>query len=216
MIALSTYDLSTVRRTCRRLKEAADDYIRIYYPAIGSFKLQNESYETFRHMDASSIRWVGEIHLYMSSDWNSAHFENIKQVLNNVRALNVVSCDNDSELHSILKYCLNLRILCIHSSAKEAVALKTEWLHQQYPSLEYVQLFPLLTDKSEDVISKFETFFKMNPNIRIFLTSVAFVEQYGRRLADSGIKFERLIIWHCKCAINTPHFPYYIFERTSR
>lgn len=198
---LSVNDLLSVRRTCKRFKKLVNHYIKINCPELMKAKLDDNNIEVFRGMDAGTIELINRLTVSVGSDFDADQFSLIKDILAKLQKIFINKWKTNPDFYNIfLKYCTNVKILYIHRrNYNPEVITSNEWLHHQYPSLEYISLRVVLNNE----IDELETFFHLNPNIQWLSIQMEYLDQIGMRFVAAGITFDQLYFFE----------PYMVEER---
>lgn len=187
---LSVNDLLAIRCTCKRFKKLVNYYIKMNCPNLMRAKLDDNNIEMFRQMDASTIELINQLTVSVGSDLDGNQFALIKDFLAKPRKIFIDKWQTNPDFYNIfLKYCTNVKILNINRrDFNPEVITSNEWLHHQYPSLEYISLKVVLKNE----IDELETFFQLNPNIHGLSMHMDYLYQIGMRFVAAGITFDRI------------------------
>lgn len=123
--------------------------------------------------------------------------DKIKPVLHNAEVIELRNWEHETEFHEkFLKFCPNLKCLCVLDVlGNTLMGTGNQWLHRKYPTLERLVIIDDFSFEGEEKqIVELKTFFKLNPNIQTFSTTLQFLWVNRLWLKDSEIKFDRLDI----------------------
>lgn len=205
---LSLNELLVFRQTCKRMKQVVDYYIKLNYPHLLRLNIYNRRrWLDFHNERLNYFEWIK--HLSIDTDgliinltlWE---IESIAYVLNRLEGLKLHGVRINDDLYEvILKHCPHLKYLNVtaHNFSDLINDTKNEWLSRQYPMLEHFEMhignaYTRMDPFIEYItIAKLVTFFKQNPQIRIFSIDSDFLEKIHRSLLEFNIQFDRLDIY---------------------
>lgn len=190
---LALIDLLVLRRTCKRMKQVVDYYIKLNYPKALHLKLHRSRFDELHPFVPNVFKWTKHLNIW-PGDLTSQQIEDITYIFNQIESLQMDCVEMEGDLYkNILKHCTHLRYLAIRTSKNYRILGNgNEWLHRKYPKLEHfdLQVPNVKTTKFIDL----KAFFGLNPNIRIFSTDSDFLAVWYRSLFESNISFDRIDI----------------------
>lgn len=190
---LKLVDLLVLRRTCKRMKQVVDYYIKLNYPKALHLKLHQSRFDELHPFVPNVFKWTKHLNIW-PGDLTSQQIEDITYIFNQIESLQMDCVEMEGDFYkNILKHCVNLTYLAIRTSKNfRMLGNGNEWLHRKYPKLDHfdLQVPKVKTTKFMDL----KAFFELNPNIRILSTDSDFLAVWYRSLFGSNISFDRLDI----------------------
>lgn len=196
---LSLTELLNFRRTCKRMNQVVNYYIKLNYPKVLRLSIYNDRllskccYTRLNYFD-----WIK--HLYIATyRLTYTQIKSIRYILNQIETLKLSWSEINGDLYeALLQYCPRLKYLGIGTCTLPDAIIGTgnKWLLRQYPTLEHFELENEWIYNTEE---SFETedlliFFKNNPNIRIFSTDSGLFLKICKQMTETTINFDRLDI----------------------
>lgn len=143
---LSLVDLFALRRTCERLQQVIDYFIRTNYPAVkmgrGKIKLREHEFDAFRNYDSTSVEKIKELTIY-ANDLTKNEIDIFAGILPQIEKIHIkIFNEFVGEFYDlILKSCSNLKCLSISNTVwNRVIGEDNRWLTRQYPSIEHIVL----------------------------------------------------------------------------
>lgn len=202
---LSLTELLTFRRTCKRMKQVVNYYIKLNYPKSLRLSIYNDRLlSKCCYARLNYFEWIK--HLYISTyRLTNPQIASIKYILNELETLKLSWAEIYGDFYEVLlKYCPRLKYLGVGTCTlpKAVIGTGNQWLLRQYPSLEHFEIENESLYTTEETIECEEllVFFQQNPNIRIFSLDSELFLKICNQMLDSNIKFDRLDI-HIKDAL---------------
>ncbi|XP_055303244.1 uncharacterized protein LOC129568928 [Sitodiplosis mosellana] len=215
-------DLVALSKTCKRMQRIVGYYIKTTYAAIkfnctsdgiergyqgfkltglSSFlkKLTFHNLEYVPIMEADQFKSLTEI-LLPTDVLTDAGISRIKGILGQLETVKLcfpLSLDDNKDIYGdFLKYCTNVKELCIQGSSNSClVGADNSWLLREYPTLEH---FELTMDKDETgPIDELSTFFERNTHIKRFATNVEMILANSDTFKTIPAKWDVLIVRFC-------------------
>lgn len=189
---LSLSDLLKFRRTCKRMKAVVDYYIKLNYPRILSSRMISFKFD---RLQLDCFQWIKCLQLnnrLLDTTANS-----IKHVLNQLESLELTDVKMQGDAYeTFLKFCPNLKHLCVATRKYPIIGTGNDWLLHQYPKLEYFHIKVYRPHELEQPLRCPELlqFFQQNPNVRTFGACDSFLLMNRDVLLGSHIKLDRLDI----------------------
>lgn len=198
-------DLLAFRRTCIRMKQAVDYYIKLNYTRLLSLEYTHWiSLDAFTESRRNFLDYIKELHIFMY-DLKCTDTANIKYLLNRLElvTLKCVGIDGDF-FENFLQFCSNLKYLKISTTLGNGpiIGNGNEWMLREYKKLEHFELIAddISSDTENDVQQKkfhcpeLMTFYTQNPNIRIFSTNSSLLSAIQPSLLKWNRKLDRLVV----------------------
>lgn len=202
---LSLTELLTFRRTCKRMKQVVNYYIKLNYPKSLRLSIYNDRLlSKCCYARLNYFEWIK--HLYISTyRLTNPQIESIKYILNELETLKLSWAEIYGDFYEVLlKYCPRLKYLGVGTCTlpKALIGTGNQWLLRHYPSLEHFEIENESLHTTEQTIEcdNLLVFFQQNPNIRIFSLDSELFLKLCSQMMDSNIKFDRLDI-HIKDAL---------------
>ena len=191
---LSLADLRSLRQTCRRLKQVVNYFIKSNYPAvkIGFGRIVIDSFHHFQSLDPIKSKMIRQA-MIDTFDNNDQKSDSFKEILPQLERLQIRIFNFSDDLHElILKWCSNLKYLWIYETVDELCS--GQWLCHQYPTIEHftVDDNDLLMFGSNGQFPALKIFLELNPNIRIFSTTMQLLRLNRNYFLGSNINIDRL------------------------
>lgn len=215
---LALRDLLVLRETSKRFKQIADFYLKEYYPAVklgvGKWRICDNNFDQFHHFDSISKKLIKQIS-FGTKILTDEQIDDFKNVLNQVETIEISSRQIQGEFHeNFLQFCWNLKHLCIWNvDGNRLIGSGNEWLFRHYPKLEHLEL-----DDSDiggaiygQEVIELKTFFELNPNIRMFNTSVHFLWMNRNWLKGAEITLDLLNLYGDCDAMDEHMDEFYVF-----
>lgn len=159
------------------------NYISHYY----------DDFEPLRYIRRHSNEFESIEHIYLVClTINAAKMKYLHAILPRIKVIQIRQCTLDGNFDEVLlKCCNNLKRLYIQDDLGDIIdETGNPWLLQHYPTLEHLQL----TTRYPFRIHELSGFFRRNPNMRTFSTSVRCLWENRHELLECGTKFEQLEI----------------------
>lgn len=197
---LSLKDLLVLRQLCKRFKRLADYYIKLFYPAfkLGHGRVNIGSYSNidyYRCLDPNLAKLIKNISFWVDR-LSEEHIQDLKAILSEIEVLKMLQCQVNGDFYeSFLQYCPNLKHLIISEiKNSEIMGKHNEWLHREYPKLEFVEFddSDIGGDGNASVIPELKIFFTLNPNIHTFSTTFHLLLENSRWMIGSSVQFDAL------------------------
>lgn len=195
---LSFKDLLALRQTCKQFKKIVDYYIKEYYPAVkigyGILRLQRPYIGRLRFLDPIIIKSIKKLRLDVI-DLSLAEISIMKDLLSHIEVLDLGNWEIEHDFYEVfLQFCPKLKYLSIDEvSGDTLMGAGNQWLLRQYPLLENFAIKDSIDAFYEGKeITQLETFFRINPNIRTFSTTLHFLWENRNWLRGSNIQFDQL------------------------
>lgn len=204
---LTLKDLCAVSETNKHLRKVAGGYFERNYQSIGVVMKMKDGHiqETVNGIVSSFATYAQQLQIfdedvkvfkYIESNVNpmlrSVFFvmlgttkaELIKNVLANVELIKLIFClTDDSSYDSILKHCRHLKHLIIADSHDT----RKQWPNKNYPHLRDLTVL----DSSDGPFNGLHSFFKRNPQIKNFTTSIN-RNQLFKLMDETNIQLDEL------------------------
>lgn len=118
--------------------------------------------------------------------------DTVKTTFAKLETLTLYDCEFDGNFHELLALCPKLKRLVIHQYPKRGFLIGdgNEWLAQQYPKLEYFEIY---THKS--MVEQLKIFLELNRNIRKLSTSDLLI--MSDLWTDSDLRLDELELKYC-------------------
>lgn len=196
---MSLTELLTFRQTCKRMSQVVNYYIQLKYPKTTRLSLYNDrllSKCCYTRLDY--FEWIK--HLYIATYRLSAsQIESIKYMLSEIETLKLSWSEINGDLHdALLQHCPRLKYLGIGTCTLPEAIIGTgnNWMLRHYPQLQHFELENEWIYNTDEAFRTDEllTFFRKNPNIRIFSTDSALILKIGQKMIGTKINFDRLDI----------------------
>lgn len=195
-------DLRALRRTCKRLKNVTDYYIRQNYgPKESGFRgLKVDSDDALKkiaEMDPDRKKFINKIRIWCDENLIKSKIDDLKPILNQVTRIEIGNWQNETDFDEVfLKHCSNLKCLCIFDiMGKNLMGKGNKWLQREYPTLEHLILcYDFDYEDERNEIRELRTFFELNPNVRTFSTTLQFLWINRLWLRGSNINLDQLEI----------------------
>lgn len=188
---LSLTDILSLRRTCKRLKNVINYYIKEKFPAIKvgyGKEVIHADFDGILQLEPNRAKLIEEIFV-CSNLVNIQAISDIEVILSQVEKLTVSGHQLDLEfLEAIPKCCTSLKYLNRPYIHEKTIGNENDWLLRTYPSLEYLEM---IADGDSTLIPELKIFLELNPNVRRFST---FSTLLLHSLLGSEIKLEQLDI----------------------
>lgn len=197
---LSLADLKALRKTCKRMKQVVDDYIKLNYPkALRKIVINDVRLERLRGLESGGFELINHVEFKVDR-LNFSRIEGIKHLL--ARAENIeVDCEFPRcDFHEVfLKHCTRVKHLMIKGRSIPALfGRDSDWLNRNYPTLEHIGVANFYRAGTFYLkCTEMKIFFEQNPNVRMFSTTTDFIWTNQDWILGSNIKFDRLDIWFC-------------------
>lgn len=196
---LSIPELLTLRRTCKRLKRVVDHYLPkyllgYYLTPLYNLKPFSCNGDMWCNANADSLKLLNIMRI--SHIDASFRFNKMKKILNRIEFIHLSRDINvKSDTYGLLKYCKNIKFLKL----SEIYPLDDNWLHHQYPTLEYIRFCSPDPDPDRPFnfrmdVSKLVTFFCANPQIHTLWIISNDLKICVNALIKSGVKFDELCV----------------------
>lgn len=195
-------DLRALRRTCKRLKNVTDYYIRQNYgPKKRGFrrlKAYSDDIKKIAEMNPDHKKFINKIWTLSDEKLIKRKIDDLKPILNQVTKIEMRFWEDETDYHGIfLKHCSNLKCLCIFGiKGNNLMGNGCKWLQRKYPTLERLILLNthIYYEDERNEIRELRTFFELNSNVRTFSTTLQFL--WGNRLwlRGANIKLDQLEI----------------------
>ncbi|XP_031637114.1 uncharacterized protein LOC116349706 isoform X1 [Contarinia nasturtii] len=192
-------DLLKLRRTSWEMKFLVEIYIIRCYPKFGRFRMNNLNYKILCKIDAGSLKLFTKIEMEKTvfqifGITPDVLFSKMSKALKHIEMVSIDEFNFKSfDIFHVLNYCKNIK--CIKITGR-AIKRNFKLSSRRYPTLEHVALYVGLFDRHVYGISSIGRFFRENPQIHTFSTYGIHLDEYERRLANAGIKFDQLTISH--------------------
>lgn len=189
---LTLRELMVLRRTCKRMKQVVNYYIKENYPlGFGNFKIYDGHYEHLRNFDDSFAILYKTIFLDFSMV-RELNFENIKHILSKIENINFDGSDlfkvKPDSIQKILRMCENVKSLGLDEYLMDK---DIKLAVQLYPKLENFALH-VYEYANHIQVSMVQTFLERHPNIqRLSITLYAL----GDWMIESNLSFDILEIY---------------------
>lgn len=200
---LSLDDLYSIAQTCKSLQKVAGlyfqqnykdpefnfglydyMYFRQYIDCVACGNLFSEAFASY------STEFTSAYYLYLDGgNFNILKSENIQKTLSKIEVLQL-SCmvlEQQDFYGILLGICKNLKRFILSASFKE---MNREWLHQNYPKLEHIDLVSKDIDQMDEII----TFLELNPQIKSFSITADWIWKYKTNLLQMNVKLDELKI----------------------
>ncbi|XP_055303092.1 uncharacterized protein LOC129568813 [Sitodiplosis mosellana] len=152
-----------------------------YYGAIGPIHYLQKHVNEF----------ISTNHIYLVSLFiNHEKVELIREILPQIEIMQIRNCSMSRNFYELmLKYCENLK--CIYlQNADSSFNGKHEWLMQDYPQLEHLELMP----SYPIVVDELKAFFERNPKVKRFSTTARFLWINRNEFLNSKVQLNVLEI----------------------
>lgn len=176
-------ELLALRQTCKRMKKVVDVYIKEFHPAVafgfGLIELVPKNAGKYQNLSPNDVNMIKQVAI-RSEDFRKGKFtsffeiENVKQILGQVETVNIdfMSFYEEKFYDKFLKHCPKIKKLSIAGVDVDrncGTEWEFEWLVQQYPHLETLEMkrFDLGCPMGTFSIHEFKQFFPLNPNFRV-------------------------------------------------
>lgn len=199
---LSLDQLLVFRRTCKRMKQVVDYYIKLNYPELLRLRIYNRRrWLDFHNNHLNYFEWIKQLSIENVKLTDTAT-ESIAYVLNRLEVLKLNYVHIDGDFYEIiLKHCPLLKYVNVttnhlhHRLSETMIGTRNDWLLRQYPILEHFEMhIGINHEEPLQYVADLLAFFVRNPQIRIFSIDSKFLEENHRSLLESNIKFDRLDI----------------------
>lgn len=196
---LSLKDLFALRRTCKRMKNIVDYYIRLNYSLKLRIKRHGLHGLDIEHLFQNNPNGFEMVtHLSYNSKINT-HLKCIQKFLGQVESVFVeaFNFERGDVYEDFLKHCTYLKHLKIRgtSSRFSLMGNGNQWLHQYYPKLEHFEFYRHPSEPSLIQYVALKTFFEKNPNIRILSISFHCLQSDWSWFHGSNLKFDQLNVF---------------------
>lgn len=193
----SLKDLLEFRRTCKRVKQVVDYYIKLNYPRLLSLECANGiDFNELSESQCNSIEYINDIYLN-TDELTETDIENIKYILRRAECirLNCVTINVDF-YDDFLTFCSGLKFLSIRALTLPELFLGNgnNWLLRHYPKLEHLELQICEAFNDPFASVEFVEFLSQNPKIQTFSTNSIYLSTIAPVILESNLKLDRLCV----------------------
>lgn len=122
---------------------------------------------------------------------NRRNINYIRKVLPIIEILEVASCEFDNLYENLLKFCTNLKSLCFRYF--DSIEFRFDWLQQDYPQLEHLNLMRVLPIQYNDELLEF---LKRHPNVQKLSIHSIYLWTNREYFLKSTINLDTLELFH--------------------
>lgn len=212
---LSLCDLYALSQTCRPLRKVVGDYFMANYASVDTELIENnailvwpqalsrnnpvkmENFNEFIsklmiNLNRSDYREINPDYftslnqlIFKGGEINTENIQYFRKILFNIKMLNIECVKIDEPYDSLLKYCKNLKHLCIFVTEKQ-INLRNNWLTQTYRCLEHLEL------KSDPIYQNdgFYGFLDRHRYLKTFITNANFFWSHRYHFLHSKAKLD--------------------------
>lgn len=205
---LSLDELLVFRRTCKRMKQVVDYYIKLNYPRS---KLVHASlnpaqlWKCRNILDLFQLRfdcfnWIRHLYISHCTMVTADEADSIAYILNQLETLKLWGFEVDGDFYYIiLIHCKQLKFLGVKTRHAKYIGIDNEWLLRTYPTLEQfefqiIRTAELKMHSEPDECTEVLAFLQLNSNIRSFSTNAQFLWKLRRQILATNIQLDRLIV----------------------
>lgn len=194
----SLTELIAFRCTCKRMKAVADYYIKLNYPQLLCFEMNDSNVVDLCQSRINYFEWIRHLYIW-TSELNDSQIDGIKYILNQLETLKLCWVEISGDFYEVvLKHCPHLKYLGIRPRELPETIIGTgnQWLLRHYPCLEHFEI-----DRRLKFSEPFQSapnllaFFQHNPSIRRFSTDSEFLLMCRQSMLDSNLDFDQLDIY---------------------
>lgn len=152
-----------------------------------------ENHEPLRYIDLHAEEFTSINHIYLVClELNAAKIWYLRKILSRLETVQLRQCTMHGDFYEMfLKFCGNLKRIYIQDDLGDILDENgNPWLHQNYPTLEFLQLKPRYSFK----INELSAFFERNVNIRYFSTSLRCLWENRDKLLNCEAELDSLEI----------------------
>lgn len=180
------------------MKENVNCYIIKNFPlALRKMSLYGSRFERLRN--TGKVNCFGLINSLLLRDTEliEPQIDAIKELLSHVENIQIDCTTTKCDFHEgFLRYCSRMKHLMLRGSSCTIIGNGNTWLHRQYPTLEHFGVDDRFYNQPELKCIDLRDFFELNPNIRIFSSTIDYFWQNREWILGSNIRIDRLDIWN--------------------
>lgn len=201
---LSLAELLVFRRTCKRMKQVVDYYLKLNYPEILNLNIRNRNQLLIAcNNRLNYFEWIKHLSIE-SVELNSTNIDAMKYILNQIEGLKLQIVQINGDFYDVvLQHCPRLKYLNLltNTSADTIIGTRNEWLCRQYPMLEHFEVHCILyAFRSEHnhplpYTAELSQFFQLNPQIKTFSVDLDYLKLCDHILLEQNVKFDRLVMY---------------------
>lgn len=193
---LSLGELCIFRRTCRRMKQVVDYYIKLNYRlALRKLHMNEERLDYFCHHKTVGFKFVNHLSI-LECKLRAYQIPGIITILGQIEGLRISTKQFDGDLYDdLLQFCTRLKSLHLYIHHNALInGKKNGWIQQHYPHLEHFVLNFCSPFEREMRCFELKAFFERNTDIRFFSTRFRVLWNNRDWVLGSNLSFNQLTI----------------------